>query len=416
MIMKHLHHLWALVALLSLLLVGCKPEENRKPAIESECAFTIEAPVGLKDATYSDLRVTIKSSRDGKEIALKPESTTFRQKLLEGKYQISLTAGLAYQSDRLGKVRTIVSMEESIVVKGEKSTFTLIPQYTENVSSGFVIEELFISPTYNSETKKSYTYGEQYIKITNNSDVTLYADGLGIAQSALLSSMKQDYVDKDAIKDVLPVDFLSIIPGDGTTYPVKPGASIIVANDALDHSKVFSGAVDLSHADFEIYDLSSNSRFQDTDNPEVPNLISYYKSSKTVFSFHQKGCTTIALVKVPVDVATYVKDYAWSAKYVFRFQNFTKEMEANAYKVPLDWIVDAVFLGIKDKIDWRYIPDTIDAGFTGWCDSFQDKTGLGTAVIRKVEREANGRKYLKDTNNSTEDFNARVQPSLKAGK
>ncbi len=416
MIMKQLHHLCALVALLSLLLVGCKPEETRKPAIESECAFTIEAPVGLKDATYSDLQVTIKSSQDGKEIALKPESATFHQKLLEGKYQVSLTAGLAYQSDRLGKVRTTVSMEESIVVKGEKSTFTLIPQYTENVSSGFVIEELFISPTYNSETKKSYTYGEQYIKITNNSDVTLYADGLGIAQSALLSSMKQDYVDKDAIKDVLPVDFLSIIPGDGTTYPVKPGASIILANDALDHSKVFSGAVDLSHADFEIYDLSSNSRFQDTDNPEVPNLISYYKSSKTVFSFHQKGCTTIALVKVPVDVATYVKDYAWSAKYVFHFQNFTKEMEANAYKVPLDWIVDAVFLGIKDKIDWRYIPDTIDAGFTGWCGSFQDKTGLGTAVIRKVEREANGRKYLKDTNNSTEDFNARVQPSLKAGK
>ena len=416
MIMKQLHHLCALVALLSLLLVGCKPEETRKPAIESECAFTIEVPVGLKDATYSDLQVTIKGSQDGKEIALRPESATFRQKLLEGKYQVSLTAGLAYQSDRLGKVRTTVSMEESIVVKGEKSTFTLIPQYTEIVSSGFVIEEIFASPTYNPETKKSYTYGEQYIKITNNSDVTLYADGLGIAQSALKSNMKRDFVDKDAIKDILPVDFLSIVPGDGTTYPVKPGASIIVANDALDHSKVFSGAVDLSHADFEIYDRSSKPKVQDTDNPEVPNLISYYKHSETVFSFHQRGCTTIALVRVPVDVATYEKDYAWSAKYVVRHKDFTKEMETKVYKVPNDWIIDAVFLGIKDKIDWRYIPDTIDAGFTGWCDSSQDKTGLGTAVIRKVEREANGRKYLKDTNNSTEDFNARVQPSLKAGK
>lgn len=416
MIMKQLHHLCALVALLSVLLVGCKPEETRKPAIESECTFTIEAPVGLKDATYSDLLVTIKDSRDGKEIALKPESATLHQKLLEGKYQVSLTAGLSYQSDRLGKVRTTVSMEESIVVKGEKSTFTLIPQYTENVSSGFVIEELFISPTYNPETKKSYTYGEQYIKITNNSDVTLYADGLGIAQSALQCNMKQDYVDKNAIKDLLPVGFLSIIPGDGTTYPVKPGASIVIANDARDHSKVFPGAADLSHADFEIYDLSSNPRFQDTDNPEVPNLISYYKSSRTVSSFHQAGCTTIALVRVLVDVATYEKDYAWSAKYLFRFKDFVKEMETKAYKVPHDWIVDAVFLGIKDKIDWRYIPDTIDAGFTGWRDSFQDNTGQGTAVIRKVEREANGRKYLKDTNNSTEDFEARVQPSLKAGK
>ena len=416
MIMKQLHHFWTLVALLSVLLVGCKPEETRKPAIESECTFTIEAPVGLKDATYSDLQVTIKGSQDGKEIALKPESATFRQKLLEGKYQVSLTAGLAYQSDRLGKVRTTVSMEESIIVKGEKSTFTLIPQYTESVSSGFVIEEIFASPTYNPETKKSYTYGEQYIKITNNSDVTLYADGLGIAQSALQSTRKLEFVDKDAIKDILPVGFLSIIPGDGTTYPVKPGASIIIANDALDHSKFFSGAVDLSHADFEIYDRSSNPRFQDTDNPGVPNLISYYKSSLTVSSFHQAGCTTIALVRVPVDAATYKKDYAWSAKYVFRFKDFVKEKEANAYKVPLDWIVDAVFLGIKDKIDWRYIPDTIDAGFTGWQESSKDKTGRGTAVIRKVEREVNGRKYLKDTNNSTEDFNARVQPSLKAGK
>ena len=416
MIMKQLYHLCALVALLSLLLVGCKPEETRKPAIESECAFTIEVPVGLKDATYSDLQVTIKGSQDGKEIALRPESATFRQRLLEGKYQVSLTAGIAYQSDRLGKVQTIVSMEESIVVKGEKSTFTLIPQYTENVSSGFVIEEIFASPTYNPKTKKSYTYGEQYIKITNNSDVTLYADGLGIAQSALKSNMKRDFVDKDAIKDILPVDFLSIVPGDGTTYPVKPGASIIVANDALDHSKVFSGAVDLSHADFEIYDRSSKPKVQDTDNPEVPNLISYYKHSETVFSFHQRGCTTIALVKVPVDVATYEKDYAWSAKYVVRHKDFTKEMETKVYKVPNDWIIDAVFLAIKDKIDWRYIPDTLDSGFTGWQESSKDKTGLGTAVIRKVEREANGRKYLKDTNNSTEDFNARVQPSLKAGK
>ena len=418
MIMKQLHHFWTLVALLSVLLVGCKPEETRKPAIESECAFTIEAPVGLKDATYSDFQVTIKSSQDGKEIALKPESATFHQKLLEGKYQVSLTAGLAYQSDRLGKVRTTVSMEESIVVKGEKSTFTLIPQYTESVSSGFVIEEIFASPTYNPETKKSYTYGEQYIKITNNSDVTLYADGLGIAQSALKSNMKRDFVDKDkdAVKDILPVDFLSIIPGDGTTYPVKPGASIIIANDALDHSKFFTGAVDLSHADFEIYDLSSKPKVQDTDNPEVPNLISYYKHSETVFSFNQKGSTTIALVKVPVDVATYVKDYAWSAKYVFRHKDLTKEMETNAYKVPHDWIIDAVFLAIKDKIDWRYIPDTLDSGFTGWQESSKDKTGRGTAVIRKVEREANGRKYLKDTNNSTEDFEARVQPSLKTGK
>ena len=151
-----------------------------------------------------------------------------------------------------------------------------------------MIEELFFSPTIDPETGKTFKYSEQYIKITNNSDVTLFADSLAIVQSEDLSNMKRDYVDSPLDK-ALTVSFVSMIPGDGKSHPVKPGASLIIANDAQDHSKVFKGATDLSHADFEIYDLSDNPRFQDVDNPEVPNLISYYKSSLTVSSFHQRG-------------------------------------------------------------------------------------------------------------------------------
>lgn len=411
----HLTYLGALLALLTAALTGCQPDQSKTPAQERDCSFTIETPVGLKDASYSALKVTITSDKEDKAIELKPEKPTFTHKLLEGTYTLSLTADLSYKSDKFGSVDTQIATEQSIKVAKGQTTFTITPQYAEGVASGFVIEEIFFSPTMDPKAgKKGKSIPtEQYIKITNNSDVTLHADGLGIAQSNNLTNVKRDYVSKEALKDILPVSFLYVIPGNGKEHPVKPGASLIIANDAQDHSKVLEGAVDLSGADFEMYDLSSSPKLQDTDNLQVPNLLSYYKSSKTISLINQQGNSAIALARVPVDAETFQKDYAWEETYIFRFKEIVKEMPDKAYKIPLDWIQDVVILGIKDKVDWRFVPETLDAGYTGCLDSMGDKTAHGTAVIRKVDREANGRKYLKDTNNSSEDFSRRVTPSLK---
>lgn len=410
--MKNLLPRWAIIALLPLLLVSCEPT-TEEPDPERECHFTIETPVGLQQATYSDLVVLLKSNRDGEEVKLTPTAETFTQVLLDGTYRLSLTAKLTYRSERLGQVETSIATEETIIVSESATDFAITPAYQESASSGFVIEELFFSPTVDPETGKNYSYKEQYIKITNNSDVTLYADSLGIVESHNLSNMKRDYTDPDALEGKLPVGFFYMIPGDGKSHPIEPGGSIIIANDAQDHSKFFTGAINLEKADFEIYDLSSNPNFQDSDNPSVPNLVPYYKASLTVSSFHQRGCTAIALVRVPVDPETYARDFAWSGKYIFKFNEFVKEMEENAFQVPHAWIQDLVYLGIQDEVEWRFMPETFDAGFTGWLDSSEDKTGQGTAVIRKISREEGGRKYLKDTNNSTEDFERRVSPSLK---
>lgn len=413
--MKAVKYLWGVVALLAFGLVSCEPKNEKEVAVERECSFVLKAPLGVNAGVYSDLKISFKSNKDGQTSELISKEPTFKKVLLEGVYEVSVEATLAYQSEKLGRVSTPISIKEQVTVTKERTTFELTPQYVENSNAGFVIEELFFSPTIDPETGKTFKYSEQYIKITNNSDVTLFADSLAIVQSEDLCNMKREYVDSPLDK-ALTVSFVSMIPGDGKSHPVKPGASLIIANDAKDHSKVFKGATDLSHADFEIYDLSENPRFQDVDNPEVPNLISYYKSSLTLSSFHQRGVTTIALVRMPVDRETFIKDYLWDGKYIFKFKDFVKEMSLKTYKIPHEWMVDVVFLGIEDAIEWRFIPDVLDAGYTGWCKSFNDKTGQGTAVIRKVAREANGRKYLMDTNNSTNDFNNRVQPSLKATK
>lgn len=393
-------------------LVGCQPDEKEQPAVPQECTFTLKHPLSTPDATYSNRVVTLKSDKDGKEIKLQPTEDTFKQGLLEGSYQLTFAADISYQSAKLGKVETSVSLSEKIEVTKGKTTFTLTPQYSET-TSGFVIEEISFSPSVDpANPKKKYKYVEQYLKITNNSDITLYADGLGIVESADKTTNKKEY--KNSIFDhAMSVDFLYLIPGDGTTYPVKPGESIIIANDAKDHSKDFPGATDLSGANFEIYDISSNPKVQDTDNLEVPNLIPYYKASLTVHSFNQQGNTTIALARVPVTADEYTRDYAWEGKYDFVKGSFTKEMTNKCYQIPHTWLIDVVNLSIKDGKEWLFVPASLDAGFTGWRDTAKETLTNEMAVRRKIDREQVTRKYLKDTNNSTVDFDRRVLPSLK---
>lgn len=409
--MKHLLKLSTTLLLLALGIVACDTDPKEQPIIARDCTFTLQHPLSTPQATYTNRVVTLKSDADGKEIKLEPTLDTFKQKLTDGSYLLTFSADLSYQSAKLGKVETSVSLTEKIVVTKDQTTFTLTPQYQETLS-GFVIEELSFSPTVDPDNpKKKYNYVEQYIIITNNSDVTLYADSLAIVESADRTIIKRTY--KNSIQDhAMSVGFLYMISGDGKSHPVKPGESIIIANDAKDHSKDFPGATDLSGANFEIFDQSSNPHIQDTDYP-TPNLIPYYKSSLTVSSFDQKGCTTIALAKIPISAEEYQRDYAWEGKYDFVSKDFTKEMTNKCYKIPYEWLIDVVNIGMKDKLEWLFVPATLDAGYTSWKDSMKDPTTNEMAVRRKVDNERDGRKYLKDTNNSTEDFDRRVLPSLK---
>ena len=56
------------------------------------------------------------------------------------------------------------------------------------------------------------------MKITNNSDQTLYADGLIIFKSAFMTVDKYDYT-PDIMATHFSVDSGLILPGSGTDYP-----------------------------------------------------------------------------------------------------------------------------------------------------------------------------------------------------
>ena len=251
---------------------------------------------------------------------------------------------------------------------------------------------------------KPYLYG-QYVIITNNTDNTLYADSLVFLQSANISSLKHDYT-KDFRSNSMLAGSLFMIPGKGKDVPVAAGKSIVLALNGKDHSKFVPHGPDLSKANFEIYDISTN-RVVDEDQPNVPNLDRWFAKSASITVLHSGGVETYALARIPVSKETYLKDYQYDANYLFKYGTTEKVMTTKGYLVPNSWIIDAVNLGMKNEYKWNVISPKLDAGFTYCLEGLGDKTAYGTAVIRRME---NG-KYV-DTNNSTNDFTPKTTPSL----
>lgn len=373
----------------------------------------LKDPAGISAPHYAKVKGLVTEVQTGNKIQL-PETpsdaNTFIVKVQPGKIIVVLTAEVRYTTEGL-EVRKVVKVNQTLDVTAT-GTFDLQAVLDKYAPKGFVIEEVYYNPPLTPEGKNGST-GEQYIKITNNSDEVLYADSLAIVESHDNTSNKKEYT-TNFMQQYTLAKAVYMIPGNGKTHPVEPGKSVIIANNAQNHSQNNTNSVDLSGANFEVYDQSPNPKYQDPDNVEVPNLDKYYASSKTFQVFNQQGNTALLLIKMPKSKADYLAQNKVTVEFNITAPKTGEVIKKNSeqYMIPHSWVLDGVNLGIKDAVQWLFLPETIDAGFTGWQDTRRDETSKGLAVRRKTIQEGE-RTYLQDTNNSANDFERRVSPSLK---
>lgn len=235
----------------------------------------------------------------------------------------------------------------------------------------FVISEIY----YNgAPPPPPLYYHDQFTEIYNNSSVTEYLDGYIIGD--------QDYGYKED-PDFMYSIHLYQFPGNGYDYPVPPGGTVIIAQDAENHLLKNAHSLDLSQADFEYYNPLSN----DIDNPDVPNMI----------QLHHK----------------YGFDFLYSTRNDAIFIAKLEEGDTLAYG-PFDLILSPkcrVIDGVEYKedvtnYDVKRFSDDIDAGITGGLPGYQ-----GKSVARKVFKVVGDLKVLMDNNNSSIDFHILDQPS-----
>ncbi len=370
-----------------------------------------EVPFTKTVVTISLPADALSGGKDGYQVKLTNIATGHSQSLItdtagvvtasieEGVYNVEVTGQKTLTTTVSGgsaqqtytQTVDIRGLLEKSLVKGVQVALS-VPLQIAQKGNGFVIQEIYFTGS-TTPANGSY-YQDQYIEIYNNSDSVLYADGLSIVESNHLSnSAVSEYSN---YPDDLIVGALYTIPGNGTTYPVQPGTSIVIASLGINHKTANANSpVDLLKADFEWYDGG-----KDVDVPEVTNMIRNFCYSNTIWVLHVKGYHAYAIFKAPGSYTDFLAQNSVSVP-------TASGSSVTRVRVPNSLILDGVELGTAGAIGSKSLSSSIDVSYT-YCNG----SYIGKSVRRKVLKWDNGRAVLQDTNNSGADFIPNAIPKL----
>lgn len=397
------NNIWLLSAASLLLLAGGCKKDNDAPNPTIPVELSLQAPTGIANFKFTELTIQIKEVNSGQQWTEKLTGLQRTLQLPTGLYDIQVNGKASYELDG----RTMdTNVAASVLGKQLSSTNASLsfPLFIINGNGNFVLEEIYFSGS--AAPGNALYLGDRYIKIYNNSDQVLYADGLVIASSAFNTSLKNNYT-PNIMSEAVTVDAIITIPGAGKDHPVQPGGSILIAETAINHKQYNPNAFDLNKADFEIVDADDE---EDVDNPAVPNMENFVEK----LSINNSGYQAFILARIPTTKVAYLKDQVYDFSYPFVMGDMSFDMEESAYKIPNEWIIDAVNLSVKSEFKWIVTDPSVDRGWT-YTGSFEgDASRFGKSVKRKVlSTSALGHPLLKDTNDSSSDFEAAAVPSLK---
>lgn len=366
-----------------------------------------------------------------------------------GKAELNVPAGIysVAASDKQAEEGTEYiynGLKSGVVVSGqlgEEMDVTL--DFTESKSGQVIIKELYIGGCQRGTTS-AYS-NDKYVILYNNSDQAATLENLCFGFTLPLNAhVANNNYNSDGVLNYEAEGFIPA--GYGIWHfqqavTIEPGKQIVVAiYGAIDHTRTYPNSVDLSMADYCMYDIAdfNNTTYYPAPSESIP-LNHYLLAEKYgtgnawaignfgpgFFIFTTKGTT-------PVDFAN-TTDY-W-------YNGGTTSAANRCLKVPVEWILDGmeVFNEPRAASSKKRLTASVDAGVTLLTNSY------GYTSYRNVDKEAteaieenvgklvytysygddpsgidaeaslkNGARIVyMDTNNSTNDFHQRTQASIK---
>ena len=273
------------------------------------------------------------------------------------------------------------------------------------LGNNLIFSEVF----FNGETNSGQMmHPDQYVVIYNPSNETLYADGLSIGLTLQWSRDDKSLWYDEYYPNRVPISGFITIPGTGKEHAVEPGERFVIAFTAINHKEKegFDNSVDLSGADFEIYDVTDK---KDVDNVNVPNVLLTESISPASRGFfvQPRGYASSLLFKLENGNASTVE--AFLRSHTTRSKHLVK---GNPDKGTQDEIIEIDILSVdtKDILDGlqtsdvpqdvktRTIPETVDRGKFLVSGCHRQELAIRKSVV------VDGKVFYQDTNNSTEDF------------
>lgn len=380
----------------TLLLVGfttsCSDDEDEPLGV---LTVNLSSDEAVSDYTLFTVTATeLKSGTNYTATANANGQATFSLPL--GAYNITAEDNVDGTSSMYGSVQNV-----TLIATGTQADIKL-SKVSTSLEKSFVLNELYFNGDDNGDW--NYVYYESYLTITNVSDQALYADGLSIAICGDYNSVESDGSDpmpQYLQRDSIVITQLYTIPGNGRTYKVEPGESLVLAHSAINHKLDENGnvdsskpySIDLSGADFEFYVPYEYA--MTTDNPEVPNMIVDY-SMNQAFNWGYTGQTPIMLVHL--NDADKEKVLANRVNLAIPYGYSTMMMDHLV--IPASCVIDGVETGGTDMFVRKVLPTSVDRSQI-LIDTFYGFEGL---FLQRKQTTSGGKTTFADTNNSAEDF------------
>lgn len=408
------------------------------------------------------VKVTVQLTVDNQPYAAENVPVTLQQG--ETSFEaITDAAGAAEFQVMAGAYEAKASFKQSIggkVVNFNGSTSVLVVEntpaecklaLTKSESNPLIIKEFYHGGCMDNENSKQYI-NDKYVIVYNNSDIEIDASNLCVAMGPITATEAlSKYYDKTTRKHSYeaegwcPASYAIWWFQKGTKVSIKPYSQIVISiYGAIDHTATYKNSVDLSNADYCMYDPESG--FTGAAQYPAPssNIPASNYMKTYIFGMGTSWPMPMAaafpyIILPDQDIEAFVKNPE-------NFMNKGSNNSSNFCKVPQAWISDALSIFAKgsEATSIRQLPDNIDAGAV----SFTNK--LGYSLYRNVDQEAteaiDGNKaklvynyagqapefdgdpsgidaeasiangaiiIYKDTNNSNADFHVRKVASIK---
>lgn len=294
-----------------------------------------------------------------------------------------------------GRAFNYIGSANAVSITGKEESYDPI-KIEASVSSALVFKEIHYNACKLIGKTTPYLK-DTFFEIYNNSDETVYADGICLGDP--LSCKVYDFSDKleNAAECVFIGTYVWQVAGNGHDYPIAPGESFIIAASAIDHSQT-AETLDLSTAEFEtICEKYINKGGQTDANAVNMTLACTIKESALGNQFGK------------------FIDGAWCLFYPSRplrkDGEYIESNHANNYGLDIlkADVLDAVDCLKTENPEDKRLENVLDAG---WIKC--NPTGGNQSIVRKVAKTLeDGRIVLQDTNNTTEDFEVNDSPQIR---
>lgn len=382
----------AMMAVCGLAFVSCS-EDNDEGMKSYKLTVSYSLPSDVEASNVEELKLILGSTAKNDTLSL--DANPKEIELPQGQYKVTVTGKVADEAKAYLSGSTSVDLYANTPV-------------TVNLQK--VMQSSLIFKTIHNSGSKQYYMHESYFEIVNNSDEVQYLDNL-ILTAPTGNQQTANAWQANGYEDLYACGQGSVVafPGNGHDYPLQPGESVLIANDATNHKLAYGEDVsqaadyascpDLSNADWEIY-LDYNANDVDYD---APNLKTIFYNNQYMFAFGLGvSGRSYVLAKLPEGMTP--EAYAALESSVM-YEPGTSSTSMSYLVIPSKYVLDAV--DIYDPETENHYPTFLPQ---------DDATGVkgnpmysAKCIRRKVTKIENGRPYYQDTNNSAADF-LRDQP------